>query len=77
MESLNDRLEEWVETHPWGWGTLGALVMGGIVLSLQVLVDGHSVDEAVPTCAAIMLAWFLLLGVNATRRARRSGRSGR
>lgn len=72
MDGWTDRLDHWAATHPWSWGTLGAVVMGAIVLSLQVLVDGHSVDEAVPTCGAVMVAWFALLGTSAWRRGRRS-----
>lgn len=74
MDRIDDRLEEWVQTHPWAWGMVGALVMGGIVLSMQVLLDGHSVDEAVPVCLAAMVGWFALLGISARRRARRAGR---
>ena len=74
MDGWSDRLDQWAEAHPWSWGGLGALVMGAIVLSLQLLVDGHTVAEAVPTCAVIMAAWFVLLGSSAWRRGRRSPR---
>jgi hypothetical protein len=71
MDGWTDRLDRWAAAHPWSWGSLGALVMGAVVLSLQVFVDRHSLDEAVPTCAVIMLGWFVLLGTSAWRRGRR------
>ena len=72
MDSLNDRLEAWVRTHPWSWAWVGALVMGAFVLSLETLVDRESIDGALPSCAVWMGVWFVMLGVTAKRRARRS-----
>lgn len=74
MDGFDQRLEEWVRTHPWSWGTAGALVMGAIVLSMQVLVDGRSVAEAMPVCLVVMVFWFALLGTTAKRRTGRSDR---
>ncbi len=74
MDDLSDRLEEWVRTHPWDWALAGSLAIGAVALSLQLFVDGHSLDEAMPTCGALMVIWFLLLGFSAKRRARRAQR---
>ncbi len=70
MDDLGDRLEEWVRANPWDWALAGSLVIGAIALSLQLFVDGHSLGEALPTCGALMVIWFLLLGFSARRRAR-------
>jgi uncharacterized membrane protein HdeD (DUF308 family) len=70
MDGWNERLEVWVREHPWSWGAWGSLVMGGIVLSLQLLVDRHPLEQALPLCTVVVGVWFVLLGVTAKRRAR-------